>query len=560
MRWLNGNRKRLMLVGFVAAIALIGGSAKADVTFSEPVNLGPEINSPKDDFGPEISADGLVLYMATDRPGGKGDTDVWISTRPTKDDEWGSPVHLEGPLNTSYAIWEVGLTADGLQLYFSDGPSSALLPGGHGNGDVWVATRSSTSESFGPPVNLPAIINSDHAAWADISPDGLELYITSHRSVSFGNCDIWMAKRASEDSPWGSPVNLGSDVNSGLPDQTPDICYDGLTLFWAKGVGPDGMDLWMARREDRSQPFGAVVALPDGVNTTMGEFGPCLSPDGTVLTFSSNRPGGLGGFDLWQVSIEPICDFNNDLKVDSADMHIMVDHWGENYPLCDIGPIPLGDGVVDIHDFIVLTEHLYRLAAHWKLDEADGSIAYDSYGYHDGTLNGNPFWQPTGGMKGGSLMLDGIDDYIDTPFILDPSKGSFSVFAWVYSWMSGQVIISQKGQSGGTLLGIDPSGKLMTGFSDVNFGALESESFITDVQWHHIGFVYDMDTFHRILYVDGVSVAEDTTVVSGMPSDGGLYIGASKDLGAGTLFSGFIDDVRIYKQALSTKEIETLAK
>jgi hypothetical protein len=157
-------------------------------------------------------------------------------------------------------------------------------------------------------------------------------------------------------------------------------------------------------------------------------------------------------------------------------------------------------------------------------------------------------------------MLDGIDDYIDTPFILDPSKGSFSVFAWVYSWMSGQVIISQKGEFGGTWLGIDPSGKLMTGFSDTYFGALESESFITDVQWHHIGFVYDMDTFHRILYVDGVSVAEDTTVVSGMPSDGGLYIGASKDLGAGTLFSGFIDDVRIYKQALSTKEIETLAK
>jgi len=543
MRWLNGNRKRLMLVGFVAAIALIGGSAKADFTFSEPVNLGPEINSPKDDFGPEISADGLVLYMATDRPGGKGDTDVWVSTRPTKNDEWGPPIHIEGPLNTSYAIWEVGLTADGLQLYFSDGPFSAFMPGGHGNGDTWVATRSSTSESFGPPVNMPAIINSDHAAWADISPDGLELYITSHRTGSIGACDIWMAKRASEDSPWGSPVNLGSDVNSGLPDQTPDICYDGLTLFLAKGVGPDGMDLWMARREDQSQPFGASVALPDGVNTNMGEFGPCLSPDGTVLYFSS-----------------PICDLNNDLKVDTADMHIMVDHWGENYPLCDIGPMPLGDGIVDIQDMIVLAEHLYRLAAHWKLDETDGSIAYDSFGDYDGTLNGNPFWQPTGGMKGGSLMLDGIDDYIDTPFILDPSKGSFSVFAWVYSWMPGQVIISQKGQSGGTWLGTNPSGKLMTGFSDVNFGTLDSESFISDVQWHHVGFVYDTNTFHRQLYVDGVLVAEDETAVSDMSSDGGLCIGASQDLETGTFFSGFIDDVRIYKQALSEEEIATLSR
>ncbi|HCO95169.1 MAG TPA: hypothetical protein DIU00_14655 [Phycisphaerales bacterium] len=99
----------------------------------------------------------------------------------------------------------------------------------------------------------------------------------------------------------------------------------------------------------------------------------------------------------------------------------------------------------------------------------------------------------------------------------------------------------------------------MTGFSDVNFGALESELVITDVQWHHVGFVYDMDTLHRRLYVDGILVAEDTSAIAGVPSDDGLYIGASKDLSAGTLFSGFIDDVRIYNQALSAEEIAALA-
>jgi hypothetical protein len=163
-------------------------------------------------------------------------------------------------------------------------------------------------------------------------------------------------------------------------------------------------------------------------------------------------------------------------------------------------------------------------------------------------------------MINGSMMLDGIDDYIDIPFILDPSKGSFSVFAWVYCWMPGQAIISQKGFYGGTWLGIDPSGKLMTGFSDMYSGALVSETRITDVQWHHVGFVYDTDTFHRLLYVDGMLVAEDSRVVSSLPSDGGLYIGASKDLGAGTLFSGFIDDVRIYNQALSAEQIAALAQ
>ena len=153
-----------------------------------------------------------------------------------------------------------------------------------------------------------------------------------------------------------------------------------------------------------------------------------------------------------------------------------------------------------------------------------------------------------------------MDDYIDIPFVLNPGKEAFSVCAWVYCWMPGQVIISQKGEFGGTWLGTDPSGKLMTGFSDIYFGALVSEAVITDVQWHHVGFVYDSDTFHRRLYVDGILVAEDTSPVSGALSDEGLNIGASKDLDSTSLFSGFIDDVRIYKQALSSKEIEQLAR
>jgi hypothetical protein len=99
----------------------------------------------------------------------------------------------------------------------------------------------------------------------------------------------------------------------------------------------------------------------------------------------------------------------------------------------------------------------------------------------------------------------------------------------------------------------------MTGLNDMYFGLLESESVITDGQWHHVGLVYDLDSLHRRLYVDGVQVAEDAKVVSGMPSDDGMYIGASKDLDAGSFFSGLIDDVRIYNKALNAEQIEALS-
>jgi hypothetical protein len=74
----------------------------------------------------------------------------------------------------------------------------------------------------------------------------------------------------------------------------------------------------------------------------------------------SDRPGGYGLWDLWQLAIEPVVDLNGDGIVDAADMCIMVDHWGEYYPLCDIGPTPLGDGIVDVQDLTVLAEHLFE--------------------------------------------------------------------------------------------------------------------------------------------------------------------------------------------------------
>jgi hypothetical protein len=94
---------------------------------------------------------------------------------------------------------------------------------------------------------------------------------------------------------------------------------------------------------------------------------------------------------------------------------------------------------------------------------------------------------------------------------------------------------------------------------DAFFDPLESESIITDDQWHHVGLVYTGE-YHRCLYVDGVEVAKDTDFVGGLGADSGLYIGAGKALEEGSFFSGLMDDIRIYNVALSAKEIEELAR
>ena len=80
--------------------------------------------------------------------------------------------------------------------------------------------------------------------------------------------------------------------------------------------------------------------------------------DGSTLYFYAGAD--WNSVYLWQASIKPIVDLNADGIVDAADMCIVVDNWGTNNSLCDIGPTPFGDGVFDVQDLIILAEHLFE--------------------------------------------------------------------------------------------------------------------------------------------------------------------------------------------------------
>jgi hypothetical protein len=198
------------------------------------------------------------------------------------------------------------------------------------------------------------------------------------------------------------------------------------------------------------------------------------------------------------------------------------------------------------------------LVAYWKMDEAQGIIAYDSAADCNGTLIGDPVWQPNGGMVAGALEFDGINDYVSTPFVLNPTDGSFSVFAWVKGAAPGQVVISQQisqaayQPTSSNWLSADTStGKLTTELGSYygrgGSGLLLSHTVITDGNWHRIGLVWD--GLNRTLYIDDVAEAEDTPP-SLKGEDYGLYIGAGKSLDATSFWSGLIDDVRIYNRAV----------
>jgi hypothetical protein len=235
----------------------------------------------------------------------------------------------------------------------------------------------------------------------------------------------------------------------------------------------------------------------------------------------------------------------------------MIDHWGVNYSLCDIGPTPLGNGIVDVEDLKVLAEHLFEdvidptLTAHWPLDKAQGDIAYNSAADCDGTLMGGPVWQPEGGIVNGALQFDGIDGYVSTDFVLNPADGVFSVIAWIKGGATGQAILSQTGAT--NWLSTDSvEGYLMAELKASGRGAagpLLSQAVITDGNWHRIAPVWDGSC--RYLYMDGLEVAKDAEPLSTLEDAyGGLYFGAGSTLAPGTFFSGLIDDIRVYNRVM----------
>jgi hypothetical protein len=241
--------------------------------------------------------------------------------------------------------------------------------------------------------------------------------------------------------------------------------------------------------------------------------------------------------------------------VDIQDLLRLIESWGKDDPAVDMGPMPWGDGKVDEKNLEVLMSYWGQevlplgLVAYWKLDEAEGTSAVDSVGANHGTLLGNPTWQPAGGQVKGALLLDGTDDAVSIPSILNPAKGPFSVFLWVKGGAPGQVLLSQIG--GANWLRAAPTtGKLQTELNEPGRNAskhLQSPVVITDSAWHRVGMVWD--GVNRVLYVDDVEVVRGT--LTGLPaSTNGLYLGAGSKLDPGTLWSGLIDDVRIYDRAV----------
>jgi hypothetical protein len=260
----------------------------AEGGWSAPVNMGASLNTPAFENAPELSRDGLALYFASNRPGGVGSVDIYVSRRACTDASdprcvWGTPVNLGPTVNTTAVDGGPHLSRDGHWLYLiSD------RPGGLGSNDIYVSWRADVHDdlAWSAPVNLGPPMNTDQLE-AGPNLRGQDFYF--HRGPAVGNTDIYLSHHSG--AGFTEPVRVDEVSKEASFEQRPSTRWDGREMILSSDrVGGLGLqDIWMSSRRGNGQPWTEPVNLGALINTPFQEQTPTITDNGMILLFASNR-------------------------------------------------------------------------------------------------------------------------------------------------------------------------------------------------------------------------------------------------------------------------------
>lgn len=233
-----------------------------------------------DDDDPSLRVDMLEVLFASTRD---GDEDIYVSTRASLDAEWDIPVALPSPLiNHPGRDSSPELLPDGLTMTLSSDRA-----GGYGELDVWLTTRATWRSEWTEPVHLSELSGPGVDGSAALSDDLTEVFFCSVRG-GVGNEDLFWSSRRSPAVPFDPPLRLGAEINSDTLDCNPWWDAQAQRLIFATSDGLiNDSDLVVAERA--GGVFGPVVRI-EGANTLSRELDPWLSPDGRELYFARLIP------------------------------------------------------------------------------------------------------------------------------------------------------------------------------------------------------------------------------------------------------------------------------
>ena len=220
-----------------------------DGQWTKPENLGPPLNTPNNEAAQSITADGSQMYFTVcNRSDGLGSCDIYFSER--VNGLWTRPRNLGPPVNT--AAWESqpSISADGKTLYFVSNRN-----GGKGGMDIWMSKRNDTG-NWSRPINLEDINTSGNESSPFIHFDNRTLYFASDGWTGMGGFDLFVTRKDSADR-WLMPQNLGYPINTGYNEEGMIVNARGNIAYYSSTRDEDIRNLFSFELYPEARPMAA---------------------------------------------------------------------------------------------------------------------------------------------------------------------------------------------------------------------------------------------------------------------------------------------------------------
>lgn len=299
--------------------ALLAQGAKLIVTpdnVAQIQNLGA-VNTPYSEYTPFITADEHYLFFQSNRPGGvneAGDFDLWFAENQVTEGSprFSAPANVGLPVNSGFFDGHPTLrklpTGD-YEMYFAsfgeDGRPGPQLT------NLYYTIQKEGKWSVPVPV---VEVNTDfHDRMPSISQDGHYLFFSSDRPGGFGRDDIWVSEYDFAAKRWGKPRNAGRTINTPASEVTPAIHSDNITLYFSsdRSGGLGGYDVYVtqmlqdlsASGNDEESKWKRPTNLGKPYNSTFDDEYPTVVRNGNFMYFASNRENGQGSFDIYRARV-----------------------------------------------------------------------------------------------------------------------------------------------------------------------------------------------------------------------------------------------------------------
>ncbi len=255
-----------------------------------PENLGPAVNTDGSEMSPHFCADGKRLWFQ--RTLNAPDDLAWIADRDASGKTWNPAKSVGRAFEFAGPAADMFISRDEKTWLFVTWSSPNNF-----SQQVFESTRPSAIDQWSEPKLVAAA--SPPALFPVLSDDGRTLYITNSRNYD----RLYALTRRTTTDAWSEPDRLPDPPNANGGVRAVWTSVDGRVLVFHSVRETSGSathyDLWLTTRSSTSEPWQQPISFGPTINTTANERGACLSDDGRELIFVSDRPGGLGGSDLY---------------------------------------------------------------------------------------------------------------------------------------------------------------------------------------------------------------------------------------------------------------------